>query len=125
MIKKIRNILIILGIIGGIAYFGAGEKNEVSLEKLQLKYDKATEIKAKYQIDNSSLVKVDIKNAELDAYKGEPKDEVKITIGDKDKTEFVPNVELKRWNEVGFKIKTDKLLEGVATKDKNFTFDKD
>jgi hypothetical protein len=125
--QKAKKILIALGII--TIALAAGNtlmgdlKDEVSLEKIQQKYEQAIELKAKYQMEGASLIRNEIKNPELDAYKGEPKDEVKITIGDKDKTEFVPNVELKRWNEVSFKIKTDNLLADVATKDKDLKFE--
>jgi len=57
------------------------------------------EIKDKYSIENNALVRSVIKNPELDN-KNEPKDEIKITLGDKDKTEFTPDIELKRWNKV-------------------------
>lgn len=90
---------------------------------LREKYNQATEIKAKYKLDGVSLVKTEIKNPALDKYKGEPKDEIKITLGDKDKTEFAPNIEMKRWNEVFFKLKTDNLLKNVAAKDKNLFFE--
>ena len=98
-------------------------KNEVSLDKIQQKYEQSIEIKAKYKLDGNSLIRNEIKNAELDKYKGEPKDEIKITIGDKNKAEFEPTIELKRWNEVSFKIKPD--LTGIDTKDKTLSFESD
>jgi len=118
---KIKKTLIILGLITIVFAADDLTKNEVSLEKIQQKYEQAIELKDKYQLDGTSLIRKDIKNLELDAYKNEPKDEIKITIGDKDKTEFVPDIELKRWNEISFKIKPN--LEGVATKDKDLTFE--
>ena len=63
---------------------------------------------------------MNIKNPELDKYKGEPKDEIKITIGEKDLDRFVPNIEIKRWNEVSFKIKPD--LEGIDVNDMELEF---
>lgn len=110
--------------------FGA---DTISLSKVATLYNQATDIKSKYQLNEVSLVKTDIKNAEPDKYKGEPKDEVKVTIGDNlsvgtfgaETQEFKPNIELKRWNEVSFKLKTDELLKDVATKYKKLSFDKD
>lgn len=122
--NKIKNISIILGIITIASAAGLGSQeiaNRASLQEFTQKYEQSIEIKAKYQQDGNSLIKTDIKNAELDKYKGEPKDEIKITLGDKDKTEFVPNIELKRWNEVSFKIKPN--LDGIATKDKELSFE--
>ncbi len=110
-----------IALVSGITLFG-GEISQIDKISLSEKYNSSQEIKSKYQLDGVSLVKTDIKNAELDRYKNEPKDEVKITLGDKDKTEFVPNIELKRWNEVSFKIKP-KGLEIVATQDKSLSFE--
>ena len=107
-------------LVGGF-YFGGVD--EISQAKLTEKYALATEIKAKYSLDGTSLIKTDIKNPELDAYKNEPKDEIKITLGDKDALEFVPNIELKRWSEVSFKIKP-KGLESAKDKDLKFEGDK-
>ena len=77
--------------IGGVIYFGT-PTDEVSATKLQKKYDASTDIKAKYQLEGTVLKKTDIINAELDKHKDEPKDEIKITIGDKDKLEFEPTI---------------------------------
>ena len=113
--------------------FGAGE---ITAEGIASKYNTANEIKAKYQLDDVSLIKKDIKNAELDKYKGEPKDEIKVTIGDNTPViedglfganeikEFKPDIELKRWNEVSFKLKTGKLLSGAKNKIVSFEGDK-
>ena len=117
--------IIILGIIGTIALGGMalGGKDEVSAIKLLEKYNASVEIKAKYALEGTTLVKTEIKNPILDKYKGEPKDEIKVTLGSNG-TEFTPDIELKRWNEVGFKIKP-KGLDLVATKDKNLLFEGD
>ena len=102
-------------------------KNEVSLDKIQQKYEQSIEIKAKYKLDGSSLIRNEIKNAELDKYKNEPKDEIKITIGDNatasnGKKEFTPKIKMERWSEVSFSI-TPKDLNKVATRDKDLTFE--
>lgn len=92
------------------------------------KYNQANEIKDKYQLEGLTLIKKEIKNAELDKYKGEPKDEIKIEIGDKAtgllgaNTDFEPSITLTRWNEVNFKIKP-KSLDKVASKDKTLSFE--
>ena len=111
--------------------FGAGEKDEVSAVALAEKYNLATEIKAKYQLEGTVLKQTKIINPELDKYKNEPKDEIKIEIGDKPtgllgagETDFEPSITLTRWNEVNFKIKP-KDLDKVASKDKNLKFEGD
>ena len=116
-------ILIIFGAAVVAAPLVAPQVYDVDLEKIQDKYE-ASELKDKYRLDGASLVKKEIKNPELDKYKGESKDEIEITIGDKDSDEFTPNIELKRWNEISFKIKP-KGLDNVAKKDKKVKFDKD
>ena len=116
----IGSVALILG--GGIVY-GDLNKNEISKEKMTAKYEQAIEIKAKYQIDGTSLKREVIKNAELDKYKGEPKDKIEVVLGDKNSTDFTPDIEMKRWNEVSFKIKP--RLNGVATKDKELSFEGD
>jgi len=109
-----------------------GATSTISVESVATLYNQSTDIKAEYQLSEVSLIKTDIKNAELDRYRDEPKDEVKITIGNNlpvgtlgADAEFKPNIELKRWNEVSFKIKTDNLLKDIATEDKQLSFDKD
>ena len=87
-------------------------KNEVSLEKITLKYEQSTEIKAEYQQDGSSLKR---------EAKSDSKDRIEIIVGDKDKAEFSPDTQLSRWDEVSFKIKPN--LDGIATKDKDLKFE--
>jgi hypothetical protein len=136
--RQAKKLLVILGFIGIAMAADNLPVNNITADKVAIQFEQATEIKAKYVLNESSLIKTDIKNPTLDKYKGEPKDEVKITIGDNTPltktgllgaksttTEFKPNIELKRWNEVSFKIKTDKLLKDVKTKDKKLTFDKE
>jgi hypothetical protein len=104
--------------------------NDVSAAKLEQKYNLATEIKAKYQLKESSLKQIKIVNPELDKYKGEPKDEVSVQIGDSPTgllggaADFEPSITLKRWNEVSFKIKP-KDLDKIATKDKTLSLEGD
>ena len=81
------------------------------------------QIKDKYQISGQSLFYNKIVNSELDVYKGEPKDEIKITLGSVNNAEFTPDIEIKRWNEVSFKLKPK--LSTVATKDKDLSFEGD
>lgn len=125
MNSKLKKGIITVGVIGAIALGGASldaDKNDVSQGKLTEKYNASVEIKAKYKMESATLVKTDVKNAELDKYKGEPKDEIKTTIGDANSQEFTPDIELKRWNEVSFKLKP-KGLTSVATKDKSLSFE--
>jgi len=107
-------------LVGG---FYLGGVDEISKTKLTEKYALATEIKAKYSLDGTSLIKTEIKNPELDKYENEPKDEIKITLGDKDALEFTPKIKLERWSEVSFSLKP-KGLELVADKDLKFEGDK-
>ena len=125
-IMKHRLKIGIVGVIAGSAALALvlGGASDVSVEKLRDKYDNTPQIKQGYQLEGAALKRNIVKNAELDKYKNEPKDEIKVTIGDKDKTEFTPDIELKRWNEVSFKIKP-KGLESVATKDKTLSFEND
>jgi hypothetical protein len=103
--------------------------DDTSLANLQTKYEQSTEIKAKYDLEEASLVKREIKNAELDKYKNEPKDEISVRIGNYTTSEvlgglegdFEPTIELKRWNEVSFKL----IPDLSAVKDRTLTFDKD
>lgn len=125
--KKLLLIILLFSLTGCSNTVDLSAASDISATALKNKYDNAAEIKSKYILDGASLKKTDIKNPELDKYKGEPKDEVKITIGDKvvglgAEGDFKPNIELKRWNEVGFKLKTDNLLKDVATKDKKLKF---
>src|SRR3990167_4613025 len=127
LIEKIKRFWkwLLLETVVSAATIGAivlpNQINEVSKDKLTAKYEQATEIKAKYQIEGASLKRDVIKNAELDKYKGEPKDEIKVTLGDVNSADFTPNIEMKRWNEVSFKLKP--RLSAVATKDKDLLFE--
>lgn len=119
--ERIVKCLVVLGIIGIASAAGIADlnRNEISLEKVQQKYEQATEIKAKYQLEGSSLKRVDIKNPEL-TKNGEPKDKITVEIGNKDKAEFSPEIKISRWDEVNFKIIPK--LEGIPTRDKDLTF---
>ena len=89
-------------------------RNEVSIEKLQQKYEQSIEVKAKYQLDGNSLKATPQDN---------PKDMIRVVVGNKDDTEFTPSLEISRWDEVSFKLIPN--LEGVATKDKNLILEGD
>jgi len=95
----------------------------VTIDRLtiQAKYQDATIFNAKYTNDGSSFKKVDIKNAELDKYKKEPKDKIEVVLGDKNSQEFKPDIEMKRWDEVSFKLKP-RGLEAVKATDKSLDF---
>lgn len=116
-----------------INFQGIAMSQETTLSQ---KYNDATKIKDKYTLDGAVLKRDEIKNPELDSYKHEPKDEIKIEIGDNSKVlekgllgaanteDFVPSIKLSRWNEVSFKI-TPKDLDKVAAKDKTLFFEGD
>lgn len=65
------------------------------------------EITSKYSVANNAFRMDKIKNAELDTYKNEPKDEINIFVGDdKIPDTFVPQLKLERWsNEANFSIR--------------------
>lgn len=126
--------LITAGIVGSVLLFGgasgAFSQSEISQSKIEEKFNKS-QIKDKYVLEESKLVKREVKNPTKDKYKGEPKDEVKVTIGDNTPvkvgifgatTEFQPDIEIGRWNEVYFRLKTSNLLSDVATSDKSVSF---
>jgi hypothetical protein len=64
-------------------------------------------IRDKYSIANNAFRLDKIKNAELDAYKNEPKDEINVIMGDdKQPDTFYPQVKLCRWsNETNFSVR--------------------
>ena len=127
-----KKTIITFGIVGTVLIFGANlAKNEVIASKVAEKYELATEIKAEYQLNETTLTKKIVKNAELDKYKGEPKDEIKIEVGGDTPVvgifgattrEFTPKIKLTRWNEVNFSI-TPRGFDQVATKDKDLKFE--
>ena len=93
----------------------------VSLISLTDKYDQATEIKAKYKLEDRALVR---------EAKSDPKDRIEVVIGNKidpelfgAETTFEPTLEISRWDEVSFKIIPD--ISDVALKDRTLTFNKE
>lgn len=124
--KKIITILIAGGLLsGGIVARGQLNDiaNDISSTELAQKYDSAPpELKAIYVREEAELKLTDIKNPELTS-EGQIKDDVQVTIGDNTPAPrvlgifgggekvFKPDIEMKRWNEVSFKLKTEKLLE--------------
>jgi hypothetical protein len=137
MIKLFKWIIrIVFGVSVCFAYgetLPPAQPLPISKEIIQQKFQDATLLKSKYTLNDVTFFKTDIKNAELDKYKGEPKDEIKVEIGDNtpivekgliggsSEKEFSPKIKLTRWNEVSFKLKP-KGLDSVATKDKSLDF---
>ena len=80
-------------------------------------------IKEKYSVENNAFKMQKIKNANLDLYTGDPKDEIHVIVGDdKQPDKFYPQVKLQRWsNEVNFSVR---LIEN-ETGDETITTDKD
>ena len=100
--------------------FGKISLPKLDKANLQLKYDNAPKaIKDKYKLNGAKLEKKIIKNAELDKYKGEPKDEIEVSVGGD--VEFEPKIKMSRWNEVDFTLK----LKDTETGDESLTFDND
>src|SRR4030042_761694 len=134
--KQAKKLLIILGIISIVYAADDLTTNEISPEEVAIKFEQS-QIKQNYTLDGVKLERKIIKNAELDKYKNEPKDEIKIEIGSNEPvavkgllggatgattSEFTPSIKLTRWNEVNFKI-TPIGLDKVATKDKTLSFE--
>ena len=89
-----------------------------------LKIDKrklTNEIKEKYLVEDNAFKLSDIKNAELDKYKNEPKDQIDVIVGDdKQPDNFLPQVKLCRWsNEVNFSLRRKDYGEAELKYDKD------
>jgi hypothetical protein len=135
MIKKSLIFLSALLVINGtILGWGFSHKIEkplgASASVLASKYDKS-EVKTKYKLEGLSLKREIIKNPELDKYKGEPKDEIKVIVGEEPiagllgaSSDFQPDIKLSRWNEVNFKLHP-KDIDTVLSKDKSIKFEGD
>ncbi len=113
MIKKILLIILLFTLTGCANTADLGASSDVSATALASKYNLATEIKSKYQLDGTALKMV---------AKNDPKDMVRVTVGNEPtglgaETEFEPAVKISRWDEVSLKIKP-KDLDKVAKKDK-------
>ena len=97
LIKKWKYLLAVLGLSVGIAY--AAQVNppipDITLERMQIAYDNAPQIKAKYKMEQASFIQEAIdENA------------IQIEIGDKTKDKFSEELNIKKWdNEVSLKIK--------------------
>lgn len=89
----------------------------------------SSEVSAKYSIANNAFKLTEVKNAEVDLYTLEPKDEIKIIVGDDKQIDKVyPQVKLERWsNEVNFSIRlvdTEVGEEKVSTKNDKILWEK-
>lgn len=75
------------------------------------------EVRDKYAIADNAFTLTDIKNAELDTYKNEPKDEINVEVGDsKTPDSFLPQVKLMRWtNETNFSLRLVDKEAGAET----------
>ena len=115
--KKLLLLIPILFLAGCFfqPFFKAETKFGSSKNRLTKKYDLATEIKSKYQLDGASLKKT---------AKDDPKDIVRVELGDTEAAEFIPNLKISRWDEVSFKIKP-KDLDKIASADKTVNFNGD
>ncbi len=92
--------------------------DEVSATSLAEKYDLATEVKSKYQLEGMVLKATP---------KDDPRDTIRVTVGDEalkigatsTPTDFIPKVTISRWDEVSVSL-TPKDLDKVATKAQTF-----
>jgi len=113
--RKWKQLLGALGIgaIGiALAVGVSSAQSDVSLERMRGKYEQAMELKAKYQLNGASLTR---------EAKADPKDRIIVEIGDRNKSEFTPEIKLSRWDEVSFKVIPN--LQGIAQKDKKLNFE--
>ncbi len=120
----ILSVLITALLLGGGLYLSyEPELGGTSITDLTDKYNQATEIKAKYQLDGATLKTTP---------KDDPKDRIEVWIGEKTDTSVLgaetnlePKLTIARWDsEVEFSIKP-KDYDLVALKDKTFRFDKE
>ncbi len=118
-IKKTLIFIGILGVASAATLIANPQISDVALENMQAKYEES-DIKDKYEMKGASLVHRKIKNPEL-TKNGKPKDEIEITIGEENEGKFMPNIKIKRWDEVWFKIKP--RLDGIDIDDMELEFD--
>ena len=109
--RQFKKILILTGGIALAATIQQATLNDISPDKVKQKYETATEIKAKYQLEGVEMF-----------LPAKDSNSVKVKIGEKsEKTvgatttladvEFSPTLTLNRWDdEVSFKIKPDLSL---------------
>ena len=133
MLKRLIFIPFLVLVIGALWLVATNKPPEkmggATASDLEQKYNSSPEIKATYALDSASLVNRKVLNPNLDKYKNEPKDEIEVRVGNKptgqfgaDET-FEPTLEIRRWNEVGFKISPN--LSAVALKDRTLMFEKE
>jgi hypothetical protein len=117
--KKILFTIFILLLLSGctkLPRVGGGTTiNDISATSLATKYNQATAVKSKYQLNGSSLKMTP---------KADPKDKIEVTVGDEPTPgllggsgDFNPKVKISRWGEVSLSL-TPTDLDKVATKDK-------
>ncbi len=113
--KKYLLLILILGLTGCSLQppFG-GDIDEISKDKLKAKYD-VSEIKDKYELVGSSLKR---------KMKNDPKDMIRIELGNENADEFIPRLKVSRWDEVYFTLAPEGL-DKIARKDKKLKFDKE
>ena len=113
MMTKNKKI-IILSLIASVAiffgiYFGIIRNNASS--KLAEKFNQAQEIKNRYQLNQVSLI-----------LPAKDKNSVEVKLGEKDAQEFIPNLELSKWEgEVKMKIKPQ--IAQAAQQEKTLEFE--
>lgn len=100
-----------LALTGGLYLSSEEIIDEISIDKVATKFEQATEIKSKYVLNEAQLI-----------LPAKDQNSIKIKVGDESSSEFIPNLEISRWNgEVKFKIKPN--LVGIDAKDKNLSFE--
>lgn len=106
--KIILGVGVLLGISSSVYFgnLGAGTKNEEPTEKLSAKFEQSN-IKGDFDLEKN-VIKQKINH----------KDDPIAKVGEENSTEFVPNLEISRWDgEVKFKVKPN--VGNIATKDKD------
>jgi ATP-dependent Zn protease len=105
-------ILLVILIIGGVFYlFINRNASPVSSQKLAQVFSQAPEIKKEYTLDQATI-------------KIPPKDQnsVGVVLGDASSKEFVPDLEINRWDgEVKFTLKPD--VSNIPDSEKKVTLD--
>ena len=87
MREREENVYLVIILSGGLLLgltqkkIPIGASDEISKSKLIEKYNASQTIKSKYQLDGAALTRVS---------KNDPRDTIKVQLGDKNASEFIP-----------------------------------
>jgi len=99
-----KKLLIIILLFFTSCNYNLGDTKIITAENFEQKYNESVYIKEKYILENTALIR---------EVKSNPKDRIEVVVGNKERISnelfgaeevFEPSVEIRRWDEVGFKI---------------------